>query len=144
MPTFSTQNTIAGLSGGLGLTGMPSFSGLNPVPGLSDRLNLMEFTEPGGQNPTPVLDFPFPFLTHQEKCSRIDRAVGVPCLMYIVNDGIDRDLCSMHYVSVDTAVRHIVQLGQGALMAKIDIQQAYRNIPVHLKNWCGMVNPLHL
>ena len=30
-----------------------------------------------------------------------------------VNDGIDRDLCSMHYVSVDTAVRHIVQLGQG-------------------------------
>ena len=61
-----------------------------------------------------------------------------------VNDGIDRDLCSMHYVSVDIAVRHIVQLGQGALIAKIDIQQAYRNIPVHLKNWCGVVNPLHL
>ena len=61
-----------------------------------------------------------------------------------VNKGIDWDICSVHYVSVDTAVRHIVQLRQGALMAKIDIQQAYRNIPVHLKHWCGVVNPLHL
>ena len=31
-----------------------------------------------------------------------------------VNEGIDRDLCSMYYVSVGTAVRHIVQLGQGS------------------------------
>ena len=84
MPTFSTQNPILRLSGGLGLTGMPSFSGLNPVPGLSDGLNLMAFTEPVGQNPTPVLNFPFPFLTHQEKRSRTDRAIGIPCLLYVL------------------------------------------------------------
>ena len=28
------------------------------------------------------INFPFPFLTQQEKRSRMDRAVGVPCLLY--------------------------------------------------------------
>ena len=84
MPNFSTRNPISGLSGGLGLTGMPSFSGLNPVPGLSDGPILTAFTEPGGQNPTPMLNFPFLFLTHQEKRSRTDRAVGVLCLLYML------------------------------------------------------------
>ena len=47
-----------------------------------------------------------------------------------VNDGIDRDLCSFHYVSVDTAAARMHTLGRGALLAKMDIKQAYRHIPV--------------
>ncbi len=48
-----------------------------------------------------------------------------------VNDGVSKDLSSLNYVSVDEIVSHILQLGQGAVMAKMDIKQAYRNIPVH-------------
>ena len=48
-----------------------------------------------------------------------------------INDGIDRDLCSLTYVTVDRAVEQIIKLGRGTLMAKVDIKQAYRNIPIH-------------
>ena len=48
-----------------------------------------------------------------------------------VNDGISRDLSSLHYVSVDTAVQRVLELGQGARLAKVDIKHAYRNVPVH-------------
>lgn len=49
---------------------------------------------------------------------------------YSVNDGISKEDCSFHYTSVDAAVSRIVQLGAGSLLAKMDIQHAYRNIPV--------------
>lgn len=48
-----------------------------------------------------------------------------------VNDGIPKDQFSMQYISVDDAIRFIVELGPGALMAKIDIASAYRLIPIH-------------
>ncbi len=48
-----------------------------------------------------------------------------------VNDGIDRELCSMAYVKIDQVVEHLLSLPPGALMAKIDIRHAYRNVPVH-------------
>lgn len=48
-----------------------------------------------------------------------------------VNDGIDKDLCSLAYTSIDEVAKEIVRRGQGALMAKIDIQQAYRNVPIY-------------
>ena len=51
-----------------------------------------------------------------------------------VNDGIDRELCSLKYVSVDDAVRSILGLGPGALIAKLNIESAYRIIPVHPAN----------
>ena len=38
----------------------------------------------------------------------------------------------MHYVSVDDAIRHLITFGPGALMAKFDVEAAYRNIPIHL------------
>ena len=41
-----------------------------------------------------------------------------------VNDGIDPDLCSLSYVSVDDAARAATRLGQGALLAKVDIKSA--------------------
>ena len=48
-----------------------------------------------------------------------------------VNAGIDRELSSLQYVTVDHAARIIADLGVQTELAKIDIAQAYRNIPVH-------------
>lgn len=45
-----------------------------------------------------------------------------------VNDGIARDDFSLQYISVDDAIRILMRLGPGALMAKFDVQSAYRNI----------------
>ena len=48
-----------------------------------------------------------------------------------VNDGISPPLCSLHYVTIDDAVHQIFTLGKGCLLAKIDIQSAFRLLPVH-------------
>ena len=48
-----------------------------------------------------------------------------------VNDGIDPHACSMTYVTVDAVASMVNKLGGGALLAKIDIEAAYRLIPVH-------------
>ena len=48
-----------------------------------------------------------------------------------VNDGIDPNLCSLRYMSVDTVAEIVARLGRGALLAKIDIEAAYHLIPVH-------------
>ena len=50
---------------------------------------------------------------------------------FSVNDGIDPSLCSMVYTTVDEVVVLASRLGRGALLAKIDIESAYRLIPVH-------------
>lgn len=48
-----------------------------------------------------------------------------------VNDGIEPELCSLQYLRVDEVVRQVMVRGQGTLMAKMDIESAYRNVPVH-------------
>ncbi len=48
-----------------------------------------------------------------------------------VNDGISKELSSLSYVSVDDITSRILGEGRGTLLGKMDIQQAYRNIPVH-------------
>ena len=48
-----------------------------------------------------------------------------------VNEGIRADLCSLVYCSIDNAVDVILDLGQGSLLAKMDLESAYRNVPVH-------------
>lgn len=48
-----------------------------------------------------------------------------------VNDGIPKELVSLTYMSVDDVVYEVVRRGKGTLLAKMDVQQAYRNIPVH-------------
>ena len=48
-----------------------------------------------------------------------------------MNDGIRPELCSLTYVSVDDAVRIVLQLGRGCRIAKLDIKSAYRIVPVH-------------
>ena len=45
-----------------------------------------------------------------------------------VNDGIPKDLFSLQYISVDDAIRILMHLGPGALMAKFDVESAYRNV----------------
>ena len=48
-----------------------------------------------------------------------------------VNDGIDPSLCSLSYTTVDEIARRVAELGQGTLLAKVDIESAYRLLPVH-------------
>ncbi len=48
-----------------------------------------------------------------------------------VNDGINRESCSITYITIDHIVDIMLQLGKGTLMAKADIKQAYRIVPVH-------------
>ena len=48
-----------------------------------------------------------------------------------VNDGIDPSLCSLSYISVDQVADIATQYGRGTLLAKVDIESAYRLIPVH-------------
>ena len=47
-----------------------------------------------------------------------------------VNDGIEKT-CVASLVSVDQVVDCILCFEQGALLEKVDIKQAYRNVPVH-------------
>ena len=53
---------------------------------------------------------------------------------YSMNDGISRSLCSLRYISVDTAVKLVEQLGRGTLLAKVDIQSAHQMLPIHPDN----------
>ena len=48
-----------------------------------------------------------------------------------INDGISKQLCSLRYITVDTAISHIITFGPGTLLAKIDIKHAFRLLPVH-------------
>lgn len=49
-----------------------------------------------------------------------------------VNDRINRELCSLKYMSVDNAVQSILDLRPGSLIAKLDIESAYKIILIHL------------
>ena len=48
-----------------------------------------------------------------------------------VNDGIELQLCTLSYTSVDEAVTLILGKGRGTQLAKLDLESAYRIIPVH-------------
>ena len=48
-----------------------------------------------------------------------------------VNDGVAPDLCSMRYATVDNTVEKAFILGVDSLLAKVDIEHAYRNVPIH-------------
>ena len=48
-----------------------------------------------------------------------------------VNDGIDPDRFTLHYITLDQVIRLVSKLGPGALMAKFDVEAAYRNVPAH-------------
>ena len=48
-----------------------------------------------------------------------------------MNAAIREDLCSVAYASLDHAMQLVQSLGQGALLAKLDLKEAYRAVPVH-------------
>ena len=48
-----------------------------------------------------------------------------------VNDGIDPDGFALQYVRADQIIRMVSAYGPSALMAKFDVEAAYRNIAVH-------------
>ena len=58
-----------------------------------------------------------------------------------INDGISSEDFSLQYVKVDDIVTHVVREGKGALMYKVDLKHAFRNIPVHPDDYplLGMV-----
>lgn len=47
-----------------------------------------------------------------------------------INELIDKQECSLSYVKIDDAIQIIVQCGQGALMCKTDISDAFKLIPI--------------
>ncbi len=57
-----------------------------------------------------------------------------------VNDAISKDQCTLSYITVDEVATAAMALGAGALLAKIDIQAAYRLVPVHPgdRHWLGI------
>ena len=52
-----------------------------------------------------------------------------------VNDGISKEEFSLHYSTVDDAVRLFLKHGVGCLMAKVDLKSAFRMVPVRAKDW---------
>ncbi|XP_060127970.1 uncharacterized protein LOC132591759 [Zootoca vivipara] len=48
-----------------------------------------------------------------------------------VNDMIPPELCSVKYASLDQAVEIVRKFGPGALLAKCDIESAFRLLPIH-------------
>jgi len=48
-----------------------------------------------------------------------------------MNDGIPKDLCSLNYITIDDTIQHIMTLGKGTLLAKVNIKSAFRLLPVH-------------
>ena len=48
-----------------------------------------------------------------------------------VNDGIDPDLCRLRYTTVDHVAEVVASYPPGALLAKVDVESAYRLVPVH-------------
>ena len=51
-----------------------------------------------------------------------------------VNNGIDPDEFTLHYITLDPVIRLVSKLGPGALMAKFDVEAAYCNVPVHVSH----------
>ena len=48
-----------------------------------------------------------------------------------VNDGIRKDPFTVQYMKVDDIIDGIMSLGRGTLLAKFDVESAYRIIPIH-------------
>ena len=51
-----------------------------------------------------------------------------------VNDGIDSELSSLSYATIDQLAAFVVSEGKGAFLVKADIQETYRMVPVHAED----------
>ena len=52
-----------------------------------------------------------------------------------INDLIDKDACSLTYVRIDDAIKAIQQHGKGALLCKMDIAGAFKQLPIKSSQW---------
>ncbi|XP_071089365.1 uncharacterized protein [Haliotis cracherodii] len=52
-----------------------------------------------------------------------------------INDLISKESASLSYVTIDYAISVIKQLGHGAQMCKVDITDAFKQIPLHPRYW---------
>ena len=52
-----------------------------------------------------------------------------------INILIDKDACSLTYVKIDDAIKAIQRYGKGALMCKMDISNAFKNLPIKSCQW---------
>ena len=52
-----------------------------------------------------------------------------------VNDFIDPQAYSLSYCTVDDAIQIVTRLGRGCLMGKIDLKNAFRQVPVRKQDW---------
>ena len=48
-----------------------------------------------------------------------------------INDGISSDVGSLQYTSIDDLAALVVSEGKGSYLVKVDIQEAYKMVPVH-------------
>lgn len=48
-----------------------------------------------------------------------------------VNDGIDQDMASLKYPTVDHLAMLVQQVSRGTYLVKADVKEAFRNIPIH-------------
>lgn len=55
-----------------------------------------------------------------------------------VNDRINPEVCKVSYTSFDVAISWVKRYGKGALMAKTDIEAAFRLLPVHPDSFCWL------
>lgn len=53
-----------------------------------------------------------------------------------INDYIDSERCSVNYSTFDDALQVISAKGEGALMAKMDISNAFSLLPICPKYFC--------
>ena len=51
-----------------------------------------------------------------------------------VNNKIDRELCTLLYITIKQVPATLSRLGRGALLPKVDIDSAYRLVPIHPDN----------
>lgn len=48
-----------------------------------------------------------------------------------INSNIPKHFCTVQYQSIDTAIAMIKYLGKGCLLAKTDLENAYKHVPIH-------------
>ena len=51
-----------------------------------------------------------------------------------MNDGINPDDFSVHYIKLDQIISMVAKHGPGAMMAKFDVEAGIHNIVVHLED----------
>ena len=52
-----------------------------------------------------------------------------------INGLIDKESCSLTYVKLDDAIKAIQHCGQGALLCKMDIADAFKQLPIKSSQW---------